>query len=185
MADLGAIGVRVDERRFMTTRWVPFVPAQFWWMVLDPRFMPTRWVPFVPDQLWSLVPDPRVMPRLLAPYMFDNLAEERVPWLSLGYGDSWYSRPRPLREPTYTLSMERGAWPPCYPEDLVSLGGQVQHPDPGKVGVCLYEWASRRVLGLVGLDESGAWRAEVPPGRCGITYQADGAQPVTHGPYTF
>ena len=38
---------------------------------------------------------------------------------------------------------------------------------------------------LLSSDESGAWRAEVPPGRCGITYQADGAQPVTHGPYTF
>lgn len=185
MADLGAIGVRVDERRATVgaRAWPPYDLGV--WVFSFDRAMPTPWVPFVPDQLWSLVPDTRSLPRLLAPYAFDNLAAEQVPWLSLGYGDSWYSRPRPLREPSYTLSMERGAWLPCYPEDLVSLGGQVQHPDPGKVGVCLYEWASRRVVGLVGLDESGAWRAEVPPGRCGITYQADGAQPVTHGPYTF
>ena len=88
-----------------------------------------------------------------------------------------------MREPSYTLSQAQGLGLPCYPEDLVPLAGQVQHPDPGKVGVCLYDWGSLRVLGLVGLDETGAWRAEVSPGRCGITYQADGAQPVTHGPY--
>ena len=183
MADLGAIGVLVDERR-ATVGARPWPPYDLgaWALTFD-RAMPTRWVPCVPAQFWWQVPDPTVMPRLLAPYGFDNLAEERVPWLSLGYGDSWFSRPRPLREPIYTLSQAQGLGPPCYPEDLVPLAGQVQHPDPGKVGVCLYDWGSRRVLGLVGLDETGAWRAEVPPGRCGITYQADGAQPVTHGPY--
>ena len=185
MADLGAMGVLVDERQAMTAPWVPFVPAQLWWMVLDTRVMTAPWVPFVPDQLWWLVPDLGVMPRLLAPYAFDNLAEERDPWLSLGYGDSWFSRPRPLREPSYILREAQGFGPPCYPENLVPLGGRVLHPDPGQVGVCLYEWTSRRVLGLVGLDEAGAWQAEVPPGSCGITYQANGAQPVTHGPYQF
>ena len=185
MADLGAIGVRVDERR-ATVGARPWPPYDLgaWGLIID-RAMTARWMSFVPEQFWSLVPDTRSMPRLLAPYVFDHRAEEQVPWRSLGYGDSWFSRPRPPREPSYTLSQAQGLGPPCYPEDLIPLAGQVQHPDPGKVGVCLFDWASRRVLGLVGLDETGAWRAEVPPGRCGITYQADGAQPVTHGPYQF
>jgi len=185
MADLGVIGVLVDDRWAVAgaRSWHPYDLGA--WALTCERAMTAPWVSWVPAQLWWFVPDPAVMPRLLAPYPFDNRAEEQVPWLSLGYGDSWFSRPRPLREPSYTLSQLQGLGPPCYPEDLMPLAGQVQHPDPGKVGVCLYDWGSRRVLGLVGLDETGAWRAEVPSGRCGITYQADGVQPITHGPYQF
>ena len=185
MADLGAIGVRVDDRRAMPAArpWHPYdLGASA--LTFD-RAMSAPWVRWVPDQLWWLVLDPVVMPRLLAPYAFDNRVEEQVPWLSLGYGESWFTRRRLLREPTYTLSLEQGMRPPCYPEDLIQLGGQVAHPYLSKVGVCLYGWGSRLVYCLVRPDETGAWRAEVPPGRCGITYQADGAQPVTHGPYSF
>lgn len=183
MTDLGAIGVRVDEVRVHAgpRPWPPSDRGAWAWRC--DRVMTAPWVPRSPAQPWWPVAERRILPRLLAPCRWDHRAEEQVPWLSLAYGESWFSRPRPRRAPTYTESLERGVRPPAYPEDLVPVTGQVAHPDPGQVGVCLYGWGSRRVVGLVHPDGSGAWRAEVPPGRYGITYQADGAQPVTHGPY--
>ncbi len=183
MADLGAMGVRVDDYRLF-----PGVrPAHGYlvgpWLGEDVRAMTVRWVPFSPDQLWWQVPDPAVMPRLLEPYRFDNLVGESLPWLTLVYGESWYTRPRPLREPSYALSFAQGDRVPWYPEDLLPVQGRVSHPDLSKVGVCLYGWGSRLVFGLARPGSTGLWRAEVPPGWYGITYQADGAQPVTHGPY--
>lgn len=183
MADLGAIGVRVDERwAFPGARGGPGYDLGAWLGVFD-QGMTAPWVPFLPDQLWWQVPDPAVMPRLLAPYRFDNRVGESVPWLTLVYGESWFTRPRPLREPSYSLSFFQGDRAPCFPEDLVPVQGRVSHPDPGKVGVCLYGWESRQVFCLVAPSALGRWQAEVPPGSYGITYQADGAQPVTHGPY--
>lgn len=185
MADLGAMGVRVDDYRLF-----PGVrPAHGYllgpWVGEGVRAMTVPWVPRQPDQLWWQVPDTAVMPRLLAPYRFDNLAEEGVPWLTLVYGESWFTRLRPLRVPSYSLSFAQGDRAPCFPEDLVPVSGRVSHPDPGKVGVCLYGWESRRFFCLAQPGSTGLWRAEVPPGSYGITYQADGAQPVTHGPYQF
>ncbi len=67
--------------------------------------MTAPWVPFQSAQSWWPVPDLTVMPRLLAPYRFDNLAEELVPWLGLVYGESWFSRPRTLREGANVVSI--------------------------------------------------------------------------------
>ncbi len=183
MADLGAMGVRVDEYRLF-----PGIrPSHGYlvgpWVGEDVCVMTVPWVPWQPDQFWWQVLDTAVMPRLLAPYRFDNLAAASVPELSLVYGESWYTRPRPLREPSYALSFAQGDRVPWYPEDLVPVQGRVSHPDLSKVGVCLYGWESRLFFGLVHPGPTGIWRAEVPPGSYGITYQADGAQPVTHGPY--
>ena len=183
MADLGSIGVRLDElRAFPGARGGPGYDLGAWVGVFD-RGMTAPFVPFLPDQLWWQVPDPAVMPRLLEPYRFDNLVGESLPWLTLVYGESWYTRPRPLREPSYALSFAQGDRVPWYPEDLLPVQGRVSHPDLSKVGVCLYGWGSRLVFGLARPGSTGLWRAEVPPGWYGITYQADGAQPVTHGPY--
>jgi hypothetical protein len=185
MTDLGAIGVRVDEVR----AWAgagsrpPYDLGAWAWRC--ERAMTVPWVPRAAEQAWGLVVERIVLPWLLAPFHWDNRAEEQVPWRSLAYGESWFSRPRPPRAPTYTQSLEQGVRLPGYPEDLVPVTGRVAHPDPGQVGVCLYGWGSRLVYGRVRPDETGAWRAEVPPGRYGISYQADGAQPVTHGPYQF
>lgn len=72
-----------------------------------------------------------------------------------------------------------------YLEQEVVVAGQVRHPRPGTVGVIIYGWQSRRLFARLRLDAEGRWSAPLPPGRYGITYQADGAQPVTHGPYPF
>ena len=70
-----------------------------------------------------------------------------------------------------------------YLEQEIPVTGQVCHPRPEAVGVIIYGWNTRRLFARLRLDAEGRWSAPLPPGRYGITYQADGAQPITHGPY--
>lgn len=63
--------------------------------------------------------------------------------------------------------------------------GQVAHPDPTQLSVALYDWDTHVLAYVVHPDAMGFWRAEVLLGSYGITYQADGYAPLTHGPYSF
>lgn len=50
--------------------------------------------------------------------------------------------------------------------------------------VLLFEWGTGNLVQIIAPDSVGAWAATPPlPGQYGLTYIADGHQPITHGPY--
>jgi len=50
--------------------------------------------------------------------------------------------------------------------------------------VCIFGWDSCTLATTVIPNSDGSWGAMLDPGQYGITYIAEGCQPVTHGPYT-
>lgn len=118
------------------------------------------------------------------PYAFANLAHSlQSTKLSLGalsdiYLDSFSFSPFAISEDEFD--------PPVIPDWAnIEIAGNVTTTSGAAADkVIIFSWDGSKVLATATPNASGSWAALVPPGtEFGISYIANGMQPLTHGPY--
>lgn len=60
--------------------------------------------------------------------------------------------------------------------NATAAGGSVDH-------VLIFRWPAGPIMAQASPEQNGDWSALSPAGEYGVTYIAEGCQPITHGPY--